>query len=102
MDISKLPAAALKESASPADTLKEKKLRQACADFEAIILEKMLSSARESIPKSGLIDGGFGEEMYQSMYDFELSKKMAHGKGMGLGELLYKQISQQLSGPRSK
>ena len=99
MEITNIPPQALKESTSSADILKEKKLRQACADFEAIILEKMLSTARKSIPKAGLIDGGFAEETYQSMYDFELSKKMAQGKGTGMGELLYKQISRQLTVP---
>lgn len=85
----------LKENGLAADTLKEKKLRQACADFEAIILAKSLSLGRESVPEGGIVGGGFAEEMYRSMYDNELAKKMSQGKGMGFGEMLYHQIKNQ-------
>ena len=95
MKITTPPAVPLKEKGLAADTLKERKLRQACSDFEAIILERSLRIARESVPEGGLLGGGFAEEMYRSMYDNELARKMAQGKGMGFGELLYRQIKDQ-------
>jgi len=85
----------LKETPQTADTLKEQKLRKTCGDFEAIILRQMLSSMRESVPKSGLLGGDYADKMYQSMRDDELSRVMAGGRGMGLGEVLYKQLSGQ-------
>lgn len=85
---------ALKNSSTPADTVKQRKLRNACHDFEAIMLKQILDSMRKSIPKSGLLgEEGYAEKMYQSMRDDELTKEMARGKGMGLGEVLYKQLS---------
>lgn len=84
-----------KNPAPRADTQKEGRLRQACADFEAIILEKFLKMARDSAPKDGLLDGGFAEDMYRSLHDQELAQKLATGRGMGFGEMLYQQIGQQ-------
>lgn len=89
------PAIGLKETTASADMIKEKKLRQACADFEAIMLNQLLNMARESLPEGGLFDGGHAENIYRSMQDEELSKQLASGKGMGLGELLFQQISEQ-------
>lgn len=93
MNIQQTPSPGIKETTVSADTFKEKKLRQACADFEAIILEKMLSTMRESVPKSGLLETGFAEATYQAMHDQELAKQLANGKGMGLGDKLYHDLT---------
>jgi len=85
----------LKGNTTPADILKENKLRQACRDFEAIILEQNLRLGREGAPQGGLLGGGFADDMYRSMHDHELSLKMSQGKGMGFGEMLYRQIKNQ-------
>jgi len=84
-----------KVTADPADTRDNGRLRKACADFEAIILEKILELGRKTTIKSGLMDGGFAEEMYQSIHDHELAERMSGGHGMGFGEMLYRQISAQ-------
>lgn len=94
--ISTQPLIGLKKTTATTDTEKERGLRKACHDFEAIILKQMLDAMRKSIPKSGLLDGdGYADKMYQSMRDDEMAKEMARGKGMGLGEVLYKQLSGQ-------
>lgn len=90
--------ATLKPTGQSADMNKNGKLRKACAEFEAIILQKFLTMARESVPKSGLIDGGFAEDMYRSMHDKELAGQMSQGSGMGFGEMLYRQITAQYPG----
>lgn len=95
MKISAPQPTLLKENGLSADTLKERKLRKACADFEAIILEKSLRFGRESAPTGGIFGGGFADDMYRSMYEHELAQKMAQGKGMGFGEMLYRQIKEQ-------
>ncbi|OGR08395.1 MAG: hypothetical protein A2511_02435 [Deltaproteobacteria bacterium RIFOXYD12_FULL_50_9] len=93
MNIQQTPLAGLKETKVSADTMKEKKLRKACADFESIILQKMLTTMRESVPKSGLLETGFAQATYQSMHDQELAKQLANGKGMGLGNKLYHDLT---------
>ncbi|HIJ78604.1 MAG: rod-binding protein [Desulfobulbaceae bacterium] len=89
--------AGLKGIANSADTPKERKLREACAGFEAIMINQMLSLARRSAPEGGLIEGGYGEEMFKSMQDDQLAQKMAAGNAMGFGEMLYRQLSQTLN-----
>ena len=94
MDIISEATAGLKGINNSADTLKERKLREACAGFEALMLKQILSLARQSVPKGGLVDGGYGEEMFQSIHDDQMAQKMAGGKGLGFGDMLYRQLSQ--------
>ena len=74
---------------------KEEKLREACEGFEAIFLQKMWEQMRKTVPKEGFLHSK-DEETYQSLFDIELCKKMASAGGIGLGDMLYQQLSQQL------
>ena len=70
------------------------KLKNACKDFEAILINNMLSAMRKTINKEKFLGGGLKQEIFESMYDQEISSIIAHGKKtMGLGEMLYKQVS---------
>lgn len=71
----------------------EKELRRAAADFESLFINQMLKSMRETITKSDLFHGGNAEEIYTSMLDAELSKSMANAGGIGLADMLMKQLS---------
>ena len=97
MDIKPSATIGLMPRAGVADNVKEEKLHKACADFEAIILRQMLKLMRDTVPKDGLMPQSYSTEMYQSMHDATLADNLAHGKGMGLGELLYRQLSGQVS-----
>jgi flagellar protein FlgJ len=72
--------------------LDEGKLKKACEDFESIFISKILKVMRQSIPKTGLLDGGSQQDMYLSLFDEELSKSMAKRGGMGLGKILYQDV----------
>ncbi len=76
-------------------TKSEKEMKKACADFEAMFLAKMLESMRKTIPKSGLLDGGKQEEIYTYFMDENLAKLASQGKGTGLGQWLYKEMSKR-------
>ena len=76
-------------------SLDEGKLKKACEDFESIFISKMLKVMRQSIPKTGLLDGGSQQDMYLSLFDEELSKTMARKGGMGLGKILYQNVMNQ-------
>ena len=75
--------------------IEDNRLKTACKDFEAILLNQIMSSMRESIPEGGLFEKSYGEEIFQSMLDEQMTKDMAHGKGMGLAKLLYEDLSTQ-------
>ena len=68
------------------------KLKKACSDFEALFLARMLKVMRQSVPSSGLWGNGPGKEIYDSLMDQELSKKMAQRGGIGLGKKIYNQV----------
>ena len=65
-------------------------LKKACRDFESILVHTLLKSMRKSLSKSEGI--GAGSEMYTTMGDLELARTLAHGRGMGLGDLLFEQL----------
>ena len=68
------------------------KLKKACSDFEALFLARMLKIMRQSVPSSGLWGNGPGKEIYDSLMDQELGKKMAQRDGLGLGKKIYHQV----------
>jgi flagellar protein FlgJ len=67
-------------------------LREAARQFEGLFTAMMLKSMREASLGSGL---GDSEETktYQDMYDQQLALQMAHGKGLGLADMLMQQLT---------
>ena len=70
----------------------EKEMEKVARDFESVFVNKLLESMRKAVPKSGLLDSS-ALDMYQSMMDQEMAKNMSERKGMGLGEMVYKDLS---------
>ncbi|MFQ5427617.1 MAG: rod-binding protein [Thermodesulfobacteriota bacterium] len=70
--------------------LKAQKLKKAVLDFEALFINEMLKNMRSTITKSGLLGDGMREDVYTSLFDWEISREMASGRGLGLGEMLIK------------
>ncbi|MDR3175950.1 MAG: peptidoglycan DD-metalloendopeptidase family protein [Desulfovibrio sp.] len=85
---------ALRERLAPGKS-KNVKLREACEGFEAVFLQKMWEQMRKTVPKEGFLHSK-DEETYQSLFDVELCKKMASAGGIGLADMLYEQLAQQL------
>ncbi|MEW6426961.1 MAG: rod-binding protein [Thermodesulfobacteriota bacterium] len=83
----------LKNPAGNADRMKEDVLKKACRDFEALLIEQMIATMRSSVPKGGLMDGGFAEEMLQPMQDERMAKELAEHGGFGLADAMYRQIT---------
>ncbi|BBB91542.1 MAG TPA: rod-binding protein [Methylomusa anaerophila] len=79
------------------------KLKQACRDMEAVFLNIMLTRMRATVPKSGLLGDNKEENIYQSLLDTELTKNMAQAGGIGLADMLYRQLSPaKYSGPKGQ
>ena len=70
----------------------DKKLRQACKDMEAMFLNLMMTNMRNTVQKSGLVDTS-KEEIMRSMLDSEMTKNMAEAGGIGIADMLYRQLS---------
>jgi flagellar protein FlgJ len=74
----------------------EKKLKKACSDLEAIFVNMMFKQMRNTVQKSGLLDGGTAEEMYEDMLFDKYAEEVSKGKGTGLGDILYRQLSKSM------
>lgn len=73
----------------------EKELRKACTDFEALFMGKLWEQMQNSIPKEGYLHSRY-EDQYMSMFNQELSKKLANSGGIGIADMMYSQLSTQL------
>ena len=70
----------------------EKGIEKVSRDFESVFLHKLLTAMRKTVPKSDLLES-FASDMYQSMMDEEIAKEMSTEKGMGMGEMIYNELS---------
>lgn len=67
-------------------------LKQACKDFEALFIHKMLQSMRKTVPESGLLDGGLAEEIYTDMLDQQVASAAAEKDSFGIGAIVYDEM----------
>ena len=67
-------------------------LSGAAEEFEALFIQTMLQSMRDTIPEDGLLGGGSDAKMYAQLFDQQLARNLASGPGIGLAELLTRQL----------
>lgn len=88
-NLSESRQARMSSDENPQNVEQIKKLSQ---EFEAIFLEIVLKSMRDSIQKSDFIDGGNGEEIFRSMLDSEYAKSLASQRSTGLAESIERHL----------
>ena len=72
----------------------KKKLKQACTDFEGVLLNSMFQAMRKTLSGEDIFGKSLGKDIYESMYYQELSGIMAKsGRGLGIGDSLYRQLT---------
>jgi len=85
------------ETAETAETV-DPKTRQAAQDFEAFFIGHLLKDMRKSLPKGGLFAESGESRMMQDMLDETVADDLAHkGRGIGLAQVLMKQLQQSRS-----
>jgi len=67
-------------------------LREVAGQFEALFLQTLLKSVRESSLGDPIFGDSDQHEMYQGMLDQQLSVEMASGRGIGLADMLVRQL----------
>ncbi|MBI5780551.1 MAG: flagellar assembly peptidoglycan hydrolase FlgJ [Rhodocyclales bacterium] len=70
-------------------------LRAAAKQFEAVMLQQMLKAMRATVPRNDFSSSD-AERMFQEMSDQQLAQNLAASHGIGLGELLARQLQQRL------
>jgi Rod binding domain-containing protein len=81
-----------------AESSDDRQLKKACEDFESILVNMMFKEMRKTVGESGLINGGFGEDVFSDMRDMELSRLAAGSGRLGLSQVLYRQLSATVKG----
>ena len=72
-------------------------LWSACQDFEALLTQQLLKAMTSTLSTGSFFGEATGSSIYQGMYETEMAKAMSRSGGIGIAEILYKQMSRQLS-----
>jgi len=81
------------DAASPEEAEKDRKLKKACADFEAIFINYIFQTMRKAVPESGHMVKMPGKDTYTMIMDQKLSEDLSRkGGGIGLQKILYEQM----------
>lgn len=67
----------------------KKKLKEACEEFESIMLSAIFKQMRRSVPQGGLLKESIADKIFSEMFIDEVSKNASRQGGIGLSKLLY-------------
>ena len=85
----------LNKSSAPEST-EQMKLKEAADGFEELFTHKLMQVMRSSTPKSGILSGGRGEEIFQDMLDENYSKIITKSGALGLSKVIYDNAKESL------
>jgi len=66
-------------------------LRATAKQFEALFLQMVLKSMRDAVPSAGMLDTD-QTRLFQSLQDQQMSTNLAQGRGVGLADVIYRQL----------
>ena len=72
---------------------RNKEIKDASIQLEAIFLKMMYSEMWKTVPKDELFGDDNAMDIWRDMYHDELSKHMAQNGGIGLQDLIYQQLT---------
>lgn len=81
------------KSLTPPKASKPDVLKEACIDFSSLFVKQMLTAMKKTIYKSGLMDGGMAEDIFEDMLYDEYAKDITRSSNFGLAEMMYKELS---------
>ena len=69
------------------------RLKRACSQFESLFIASMLKSMRKTVEDGGLIRESNEGKIFKSMFDEKLALSIANSGGIGLGAMLFEQLT---------
>ncbi|MES2489347.1 MAG: flagellar assembly peptidoglycan hydrolase FlgJ [Pseudomonadota bacterium] len=75
-------------------------LKSAAKQFEAMFIKQLLKSANEAKIGNDMMGGDQGE-FYQDMFNNQLAQTMSQGRGLGIADLLVRQLQQSKMAPQN-
>ncbi len=73
----------------------KKQLKEVCEQFESIMMSMMYKQMKSTVPESSFIERSQGMDIFEDMLDDELMNR-ASTRGLGLADLMYRQLSRQM------
>jgi peptidoglycan hydrolase FlgJ len=73
-------------------------IRETAKQFESLFTTMMLKSMRDASPGDSMF-GSDQQDFYQDMFDQQLSVQLSKGKGLGLADVLVRQLMQGVGSP---
>ena len=74
---------------------KNDKLYQLCLELETFLVKNILTSMRNTVQKSGLVDDSYAGKMYEDMLYDEYARDFAKNANFGLAEMAYLELTDQ-------
>ncbi len=71
---------------------RERAMRKAARDFEAVFIGQMLQPMFAGIETDGIFGGGHAEEIFRSMLVEEMGKTIANAGGIGIADAVYREL----------
>ncbi|RIL10776.1 MAG: hypothetical protein DCC75_03665 [Proteobacteria bacterium] len=76
----------------PKQDFDQQRTKEAAEQFEALLLHQMFKSMWSSVPKDSLLGNSREEEYYQDMFTEGLANEVAKGQGIGIKEVIAKDL----------
>lgn len=92
IDTQQLLSQAMTQAPKSAPGRDPEKLKGAAQQFEAVFIQQMFKAMRDSVPEGGLFEKDNADDIYAQMQDAEAAKIMAQQGGIGLADLMIKQL----------
>jgi Rod binding domain-containing protein len=74
----------------------EKKLWDACIEMESLLMGRMLKEMRKTVHKSGWLNGGFAEEIFEDMLYDEYALSLSRNSNLGMAKMLYNELKRKV------
>jgi flagellar protein FlgJ len=75
-------------------------LKELAAEFEGILVGHLFKTMRSPAFKGGVLPEAAGRQMFQELLDGELARTIARGRGLGLADMLFRELERLESGAK--
>jgi peptidoglycan hydrolase FlgJ len=89
------PSLSAREKSGKAER-EQKRLWDACIEMESLLVGRMMKEMRKTVEKTGWINGGPAEEIFEDMLYDEYSLNMSRNSNLGLAKMLYEDMKRRL------
>ncbi len=73
-------------------------IEEVAKQFESIFMHQVFKSMRQTLPKDGMMSGGFGEDIFTDMLDQEYAGMAIQNQSMGLAATIAEQLGGNTTG----